>query len=43
LAAGADCLIAGTAVFGKPDYAAAIADLRAAAPARKPDLNVSMG
>jgi ribulose-phosphate 3-epimerase len=29
LAAGADCLIAGTAVFGAPDYAAAIAALRA--------------
>jgi len=28
LAAGADTLVAGTAVFGKPDYAAAIADLR---------------
>lgn len=31
LAAGADCLIAGTAVFGAPDYAAAIAALRNAA------------
>ena len=30
-AAGADTLIAGTAVFGAPDYAAAIAALRAAA------------
>ena len=30
LAAGADCLIAGTAVFGAPDYAAAVAALRAA-------------
>jgi ribulose-phosphate 3-epimerase len=29
LAAGADCLIAGTAIFGRPDYAAAIAELRA--------------
>jgi len=29
LAAGADCLIAGTAVFGAPDYAAAINALRA--------------
>ena len=28
LAAGADTLVAGTAVFGKPDYAAAIAALR---------------
>ena len=30
LAAGADCLIAGTAVFGAPDYTAAIGALRAA-------------
>jgi ribulose-phosphate 3-epimerase len=29
LAAGANCLIAGTAVFGAPDYAAAIAAIRA--------------
>lgn len=28
IAAGADVLVAGTAVFGKPDYAAAIAGLR---------------
>jgi ribulose-phosphate 3-epimerase len=28
LAAGAECLIAGTAVFGAPDYAAAIAALK---------------
>jgi ribulose-phosphate 3-epimerase len=28
LRAGADVLVAGTAVFGKPDYAAAIAALR---------------
>ena len=28
LAAGADALVAGTAVFGAPDYAAAIAGLR---------------
>ncbi|MDF2628901.1 MAG: ribulose-5-phosphate 3-epimerase [Symbiobacteriaceae bacterium] len=28
IAAGATCLVAGTAVFGKPDYAAAIAALR---------------
>jgi len=28
VAAGADCLVAGTAVFGKKDYAAAIAALR---------------
>ena len=31
LAAGADVLVAGSAVFGKPDYAGAIAALRAAA------------
>ena len=30
LAAGADTLVAGTAVFGAPDYAAAVAALRAA-------------
>ena len=38
VAAGADVLVAGTAVFGQPDYAAAIAALRAppgcAAPSR---------
>jgi ribulose-phosphate 3-epimerase len=28
LAAGATCLIAGTAVFGAPDYAAAITAIR---------------
>jgi ribulose-phosphate 3-epimerase len=28
IAAGADVLVAGTAVFGKPDYAAAIAAIR---------------
>jgi ribulose-phosphate 3-epimerase len=32
LAAGATCLIAGTAVYGAPDYAAAIAALRPALP-----------
>jgi len=32
IAAGADTLIAGSAVFGAPDYAAAIAALRSAAP-----------
>ncbi len=42
LAAGADCLIAGTAVFGAPDYAAAIAGLRAAAP-RRVALQASVG
>lgn len=31
IAAGADTLVAGTAVFGKPDYAAAISALRAVA------------
>jgi ribulose-phosphate 3-epimerase len=31
VAAGADTLVAGTAVFGAPDYAAAIASLREAA------------
>jgi ribulose-phosphate 3-epimerase len=36
LAAGATCLIAGTAVFGAPNYAEAIAKLRAAAPREKP-------
>ena len=30
VAAGADCLIAGTAIFGAPDYARAIAEIRAA-------------
>jgi len=33
LAAGADCLIAGTAIFGAKNYADAIADIRAASPA----------
>jgi len=32
--AGADTLVAGSAVFGKPDYRAAIAAIRAAAPPR---------
>jgi len=32
LAAGADCLIAGTAIFGAKDYSQAIAELRAAFP-----------
>jgi ribulose-phosphate 3-epimerase len=41
LAAGATCLIAGTAVFGTKDYTKAIADLRAAAPKPLPDLAVS--
>lgn len=33
VAAGADTLVAGSAVFGQPDYAAAIAALRAASSA----------
>ncbi len=40
LAAGADCLIAGTAIFGTPDYGAAVRAIRAAAPRPMPDLNV---
>jgi ribulose-phosphate 3-epimerase len=43
LAAGAECLIAGTAVFGAPDYHAAIAALRAAAPKGQVELSVSAG
>jgi ribulose-phosphate 3-epimerase len=43
LAAGADCLIAGTAIFGKPDYKKAIADIRAAAPLPAPEYSVSLG
>jgi ribulose-phosphate 3-epimerase len=43
LAAGATCLIAGTAVFGAPDYAAAIEAIRAAVPAPHPDLPDSAG
>jgi len=43
LAAGADCLIAGTAIFGKPDYKKAIADIRAAAPIPAPEYSVSLG
>ncbi len=34
IGAGADTLVAGTAVFGQPDYGAAIEGLRAAAPLR---------
>ena len=41
--AGAHCLIAGTAVFGAPDYAKAIADLRAATPRATPELSASTG
>jgi ribulose-phosphate 3-epimerase len=43
LAAGADCLIAGTSVFGAKNYAQAIADLRAAAPKPRPDVALSAG
>jgi ribulose-phosphate 3-epimerase len=43
LAAGADCLIAGTAIFGKPDYKQAIADIRAAAPTPFPEFAASLG
>lgn len=43
LSAGADCLIAGTAIFGKPDYTRAIADIRAAAPTPFPEFSVSAG
>jgi ribulose-phosphate 3-epimerase len=43
LAAGADCLIAGTSVFGAKNYAQAIADLRAAAPRPLPDIALSTG
>jgi len=43
LAAGATCLIAGTAVYGAPDYAAAITALKSATPAIGPDLSFSGG
>ena len=43
LAAGATCLIAGTAVYGAPDYAAAITAIREATPALPPDLSASPG
>jgi ribulose-phosphate 3-epimerase len=43
LAAGADCLIAGTAVFGAADYATAIVNLRQAAPAPAIIRSVSTG
>ncbi len=42
LAAGATCLIAGTAVYGAPDYAAAITALKTA-PATGPDLTPTGG
>ncbi|NNM56022.1 ribulose-phosphate 3-epimerase [Acidocella sp.] len=43
LQAGADCLIAGTAVFGAPDYAQAISALRAARPRPQAELAASGG
>jgi ribulose-phosphate 3-epimerase len=43
LAAGANALVAGTAIFGSPDYAAAILALRTAAPAPRPELTASLG
>ncbi|MBU6448580.1 MAG: ribulose-phosphate 3-epimerase [Rhodospirillales bacterium] len=43
LQAGATCLIAGTAVFGAPDYTAAISAIREAAPAKLHELSPSPG
>ena len=43
LAAGATCLIAGTAVYGQTDYQAAIHDIRHAAPPPLPVLNSGFG
>ncbi|MGE4482673.1 ribulose-phosphate 3-epimerase [Acidocella sp.] len=43
LAAGATCLIAGTAIYGAPDYAGAIAAIRASAPPAPPELSASSG
>ncbi len=43
LQAGADCLIAGTAVFGAPDYAQAISALRAARARPQAELAASGG
>jgi ribulose-phosphate 3-epimerase len=43
LGAGADCLIAGTAIFGAKDYAQAIANIRAAAPPVTPSFAFSAG
>jgi ribulose-phosphate 3-epimerase len=43
LAAGATCLIAGTAVFGASDYAAAITAIRNAVPAPYPAFSESAG
>ena len=43
LAAGADCLIAGTAIFGAESYSKAIADIRAAVPRATPSFAISAG
>jgi ribulose-phosphate 3-epimerase len=43
LAAGADCLIAGTAIFGAEDYSKAVADIRAAFPHPTPNFAFSVG
>nr|WP_295740523.1 ribulose-phosphate 3-epimerase [uncultured Acidocella sp.] len=43
LAAGATCLIAGTAVYGAPDYAKAIQDIRNAHPALPAATSLSQG
>jgi len=43
LEVGADTLIAGTAIFGQPDYASAIAAIREAAPPPRPALHASLG
>jgi ribulose-phosphate 3-epimerase len=43
LGAGATCLIAGTAVFGAPDYAQAITSIRNAVPAPYPTVSESAG
>lgn len=43
LAAGADCLIAGTAIFGAKNYAQAITEIRAAAPRISPSFALSAG
>ena len=43
LAAGADCLIAGTAIFGAENYSKAIADIRSAFPRSTPSFALSAG
>lgn len=43
LAAGATCLIAGTAVYGAPDYTKAIQDIRNARPALPAATSISQG